>query len=225
MEPLRQRFLTYLEERDALPRPYPSGPLAVGILVLCVALALFLAVSFPYHRLLAAPLVPLGALWLLQGILGLWQTREAQRLQAGVRHVVESGMPVAAYLIRADERLKHPGTETHGCFALITFEADAARDSEWLLHLARNAEDLLPRRRKLTRYRRQRLPERRTDGYAVYLVDLEVAPVYLAGGYLAGAPLPCMAEPGETGGVELIPHWLIFPIEGGTPHSHRSQRV
>lgn len=225
MEPLRQRFLTYLDERDALPEQHPSGPLAVGVLVLLVAAALFLAVSFPYHQLLAAPLVPLGVLWLFQGALRLWQLRDSKQLRAGVRRVVTQGEPVAAYMVRADERLKRPGKEKRSCIALITFEPDAARDAEWLQHLAQKAAETLPRRIRFDRYRRQRLPDNRTDGYAVYLVDLEVMPSYLENGYLTGTPLPCLAEPGEIGGIELIPHWLIFPIGDSARNSHRSQTV
>ncbi|MGC4044343.1 MAG: hypothetical protein QM758_11145 [Armatimonas sp.] len=225
MEPLRQRFLTYLDERDALPEHHPSGPVAVGILVLSVATALFLAVSFPYHQLLAAPLIPLGVLWLFQGVLRLWQTRDSKQRKAEMRRVVTLGDPVAAYVVKADERLERPGSETRSCLALITFEADAARDSEWLQHLAHNAASQLPRRQRFLRYRRQRLPDSRTDGYAVYLVDLEVHPSYLESGFLNGDPLPCLAEPGESGGIELIPHWLIFPIGDNARNSHRSQTV
>jgi hypothetical protein len=225
MEPLRQRFLTYLDERDASPEPRRAGPLAVGSLVLFVSVALLLAVSFPYHRILAAPLMPLGALWLIQGILSLVENSRERRSKKQTRETVSRGVPVSVHVVWADEKLERPGVEKRFCLALLTFDPVAARAGEWLRYVARRSGDLVPRRPRFVRGRRQRLSESRTDGYTVYLADLEVAPGYLPGGYLTGGPLPCLAEPGEVGGIELIPHWLVFPIEGGSPAPRRGQRV
>ncbi len=221
MEPLRQRFLTYLDERDASPEPRRAGPLAVGSLVLFVAVALLLAAAFPYHRILAAPLMPLGALWLLQGVLGLVENARERRSKRQTREVVSRGVPASVHVVWADEKLERPGVEKRFCLALLTFDTDAARDGDWLRYVARRSGDLVPHRPR--RGRRKRLPMSRTDGYAVYLVDLEVAPGYLAEGYLTGSPLPCLAEPGAVGGIELIPYWLIYPLPNPVPR--RSQRV
>jgi hypothetical protein len=223
MEPLRQRFLTYLDERDASPEPRRVGPLAVGSLVLFVSVALLLAVSFPYHQVLAAPLMPLGALWLLQGVLGVVESSREHEHKKQTRNVVARGVPASVHVVWADEKLERPGVEKRFCLALLTLDPEAARDGDWLRYVTRRSGDLVPSRPRFVRGRRQRLPESRTDGYAVYLVDLEVAPGYLSEGYLTGSPLPCLAEPGDVGGIELIPYWLIFPTHDLAPR--RSQRV
>ena len=222
MESLRQRFLSHLDERSPSREEPRHHPLVFGFLVLCLFFALLLAASFPYHHFLAAPLAPLGVALLLRGISARIERAQVRHWSLRRRQVIERGVAVTAYPVWAHERLERPGTQPHPARALVTFDADAARDSDWLRYLAHRC---VVKPSRFRRYRRRGLPLGQTDGYSVYLVDLDIFPGYLEGGYVSGVPLPCLAEPGERGGIELIPYWLVFPIQGDTHPTERGERV
>ena len=222
MESLRQRFLSHLDERSPSREEPRHHPLVFGFLVLCLFFALLLAASFPYHHFLAAPLAPLGVALLLRGISARIERAQVRHWSLRRRQVIERGVAVTAYPVWTHERLERPGTEPHPALALISFDADAARDSDWMRYLAHRCR-IKPS--PFHRYRRQQLPPGQTDGYPVYVVDLDVFPGYLEDGYVSGAPLPCLAEPGERGGIELIPYWLVFPIQGGARPQESGERV
>src|SRR5439155_8757202 len=55
-------------------------------------------------------------------------------------------------------------------------------------------------------YRRVRLPANLTDGRVVYAADLWIRRRYLPGGFLSDERrLPCIAEPGDEGAIEMLP--------------------
>lgn len=56
-------------------------------------------------------------------------------------------------------------------------------------------------------HRRRALPVTFTGGPVVYAADLHISRRYLAAGYLDRTALPCLAIPGYTGTLELLPHW------------------
>ena len=62
--------------------------------------------------------------------------------------------------------------------------------------------------------RRWRLPESITAGHRVYAVDLAVHPHYLPERHLSDEMpmVPCLAEPGDQGGVRAIPYWCAFDV-------------
>lgn len=222
MESLRQRFLAHLDERSPSREEPRLHPLVFGFLALCLFFALLLAASFPYHHYLAAPLAPLGVALLSRGISVRIERALARKRAANRRQTIERGVAVTAYPVWTHERLERPGTEPHPALALVTFDADAARDSDWMRYLAGRCA---VKPSAFRRYRRRALPPSQTDGYTVYVVDLDVFPGYLEDGYVSGVPLPCLAEPGERGGIELIPYWLVFPIQGGPRPQERGERV
>jgi hypothetical protein len=222
MESLRQRFLAHLDERSPSCGEPRHHPLVFGFLVLCLFFALLLAASFPYHHYLAAPLAPLGVALLSRGISARIERTLERKRAASRRQTIERGVAVTAYPVWTHERLERPGIEPHPALALVTFDADAARDSDWLRYLAHRCP---VKPSAFHRYRRRALPLSQTDGYTVYVIDLDVFPGYLEDGYVSGVPLPCLAEPGERGGIELIPYWLVFPIQGGPRPQERGERV
>jgi hypothetical protein len=210
MHSLNDHFLEFLDEEKSVPDYRPlRGTLALvsGVLLL----ALGVAVALLWRRLIAAPLFPLG-FWLL--LWGSWQflTRNRDRwLARRVREIAESGERVNGYLVRAPDSLYRPGSRPQPCQVLMSFQNEVAGDREYMQHLAQRWAEATHGRERKTRYRRTKLPLALTDGSTVYCCDLFVHPGLLTAGYLTGSVLPCIAEFGDEGGIELIPYWLLFP--------------
>ncbi|MBB6052516.1 hypothetical protein [Armatimonas rosea] len=210
MNNLNDRFLTFLDDEKHVPDRRPVwGMLAIvgGLLTLLLGVATALL----WRRLFAAPLFPLG-IWL--GCWGCWQllTRQRDRwLARRVREIAETGQRVNGYLVRASDSLYRPGSQAQPCQVLISFQNEVASDAEYMQYLAQRWAEKTPSRERRRRYRRVKLPHSLTDGSTVYCCDLFVHPGLLASGYLTSSVLPCLAEPGDQGGLELVPYWLLFP--------------
>jgi hypothetical protein len=72
-----------------------------------------------------------------------------------------------------------------------TAEAVAANEAGWSYH------------------RRVRIAPEMTQGCAMYLADVWFHRPFLADGYLSNRQprlVPCLAQPGDRGGIELMPH-------------------
>ena len=210
MTSLNERFLTFLDDEKPVPDRRPvQGTLAIvgGILTLalCVGIALL------WSKLYASPLFPLG-LWLIGwGAAQLFQTQRERGLSVRVREIAAQGQRVNGYLIRASDALYRPGSKKHHCQVLISFQPEVSGDREYMQYLSQRWAEQTMRREHPIRYRRQKLPLALTDGSPVYCCDLFVHPGLLSSGYLTSAILPCVAEFGDRGGIELVPYWLLFP--------------
>jgi hypothetical protein len=150
--------------------------------------------------------------------------RAQSRRDARLRALVQNGTVVDAYLIQACSALFRPQDEALPSLVLFTFQPEVAAEPEYLRHLARRVFSLKSTRQPdvdgrfvagLTTEergvpgRRRQLPLSFTDGSVIYCADLWVQPAHLKGGCLEGNVLHCIAEPGATGGVELVPWWLL----------------
>lgn len=134
---------------------------------------------------------------------------------------------VDAELVQANSELWQPREHGNACLVLITFARSAPRDLlVKLVNLMNDLKGTEPRDPDLrvladivtdeTYYyhERYRLPESVTDGFEVFAAGLWLHRPYLRTGRLPlfagrGDPkrsLPCLAEPGERGGIELIPY-------------------
>ncbi|WP_395141240.1 hypothetical protein [Armatimonas sp.] len=219
---LNERFLMFLDdEKPVLDRRPLQGALAIagGILTLalCVSIALL------WSKLYASPLFPLG-LWLMGwGVAQFFQIQRERRLSVRVREIAAQGQRVNGYLIRASDALYRPSSKKHHCQVLISFQPEVSGDREYMQYLAQRWAEQTTRREHPVRYRRQKLPLALTDGSPVYCCDLSVHPGFLSSGYLTSTILPCVAEFGDKGGIELVPYWLLFPYVE-SPLSQR-QRV
>lgn len=212
MTSLNERFLAFLEEGTA-PPPSRSwrGPLAV------VAGALLLGTAFVVasnvRRLYAAPLFSLGAWMLLRGLYSMVRTVLQKRLAERVRQTVARGQRVNAFIVRAPDGLYRPGSIVRPCQVLISFQPEVSGDRKYMEYLCRRWAGQIRDREGYRRNRRARLPRRLTDGSTVYCCDLYIHPALLASGYLTSSVLPCIAEEGAQGGIELVPYWLLFPYD------------
>ncbi len=137
---------------------------------------------------------------------------------------------VVIQLVQANRTLFAPGEEDLPAVALFSLPVDAgmtllsglahqlfeARDQPGTppSSIANAVEMLRIGNTKGSEYhRRVRLHPEVSAGYEIYLADLWIPRPFLKQGYLDGSQLRCLAEPGDQGGIELLP----WNAEEGSP--------
>jgi len=134
------------------------------------------------------------------------------------------GVRTHALRVQANPLLFKPGTCDLPGLVLISFERDLPNRTTYLAELAERMyplKDHSPRTRDeagvadilsasdtgAAYHRRRKLPLGFTGGPIVYACDFWFHRPYLRGGFLTDADemLPCVAEPGDTGGIEHAP--------------------
>ena len=127
--------------------------------------------------------------------------------------------PVSAVLVQANPGLFRAGMLDLPCLVVFSFETS---DYEILNEISKQVAELKNGVQTETgsaeiaemlaapavRYRRKALPLSLTGGLTVYAADLFVNRRYLEKGYLTHRTLPCFAEPGEAGGMEMMPYQI-----------------
>lgn len=133
--------------------------------------------------------------------------------------------PVLGARVQANRNLYEPGPRS-GYAALALFTFDPAVQPEFLEDLAeyvkhlededtenpvlRAAVALVFANQEEWRYcRRARIPAELTRGHVIYIGDIWIQRAFLIDGYFSSRmprALPLLADPGESGGLELIPH-------------------
>jgi hypothetical protein len=225
--PLNERYVAYLDQLYA-PRGHRRWHVLAGMTVGVVLILGVLALALGMNVHAAWPLLPLGVVLVGRGIIALQGIRHARQQFQNLRNVVKNGVPVTAYIVQAHEGLFKPGSGLLPCLVLFTFSSEVESDADYMRYLADRLYALkntqpddadgqylanLCTDEHPVPYRRRRLPYSFTDGSTVYCADVWVKRAYLPGGYLRGNTLPCVAEPGEVGGIELLPSWLLTPSE------------
>ncbi len=134
----------------------------------------------------------------------------------------QQGMPVWGVLVQANQLLFAPGDRNHPCLVLFSFEP-AGGHIDYLQRLASAIFALKETRptdpdlrlvahyvtdERAVKYRRRKLPTSFTGGPTVYCADLIIVRSCLPNGFLTEKVLPCIAEPGEQGALELLPWWM-----------------
>lgn len=224
---INERFLAYLDALYAprdLRRRQQIIVTTVGALI--IGAVVTLALILESHAIWL--LLPLGVALVGRGATALTGISKARDQFRHLRTVVQRGAPVTAYIVQAHEALYQPGRGTLPCLVLFSFQPEVEMDATYMHHLAerifrmKNTEQENPDYRYLATlttdetsvpYRRRRLPFSFTDGSTIYCADLWVKRAYLREGQLKTVALPCLAEPGEVGGIELIPSWLLNDTE------------
>ncbi len=221
---LNRRFMAYVDqvfERQMRQRRH----LMIGVVFVAVTIFFLITLAaLQQLRELWAPLLVaalLIAVWATRGVRGLLRWR--QRMQQ-MRGVIQAGTPVNAFLVQANEALLHAQRQTLPCLVLISFQPEVSGEIEYMQSLARRVSamkdskptdadgrlvaDLMTGERAVPGRRRQ-LPLSFTDGSIIYCADLWVRPDYLQGSHIQNGVLPCIAEPGLGGGIELVPWWIL----------------
>ena len=214
--PVNQRF------RDYLAANYPislvRGRYMPYLLLGITSVVLFVAAVILRQRWLIVSNV-IVFLIATRGILGLKQQYEKQKAMA------DNWTPVLAVLVQANQGLFRTGLLDLPCLVLFTFEPleyaalnDLAERMGALKNTEQTDADLqavaaMVTQEAAVRYRRRPLPVSFTGGPTVYAADLFIVRRYLELGYLTHRLLPCFAEPGTTGGLELMPWQVASPPE------------
>lgn len=221
---INARYLEHLEDN----RPPLRGRTRIAVLTLIVGVLLVLgalATVFTGYFGVAWPLLPVGLVLALRGILALSRTRRAARQYDRLRGIALQGVPVTAYLVQANEALFRTGAESPlPALVLFSFEPDVDSDRDYMRTLARTVYRLknsvqpdpdgryvahLTTDERPVTDRRRLLPLSFTDGSVIYCADIWLRRSDLRGGCLASNQLSCLAEPGENGGIELVPASLL----------------
>ncbi|GAB4463022.1 MAG: hypothetical protein OHK0029_30990 [Armatimonadaceae bacterium] len=220
---INERYLAYLDALYA-PRDYRRRFLVAGTVLgaLLISSVLILALLHQLHGMWL--LLPFGVVLVGRGIFALQGIHTARKQFRNLRNVIRHGVPVTAYIVQAHEALYHPGRDTLPCLVLFSFQQEVEQDAGYMHYLAqrifamKNTKPEDPDGEYLASlttdecpipYRRRRLPFSFTDGSTIYCADLWVKRAYLKDGHLKTNALPCLAEPGEVGGIELVPSWLL----------------
>lgn len=138
--------------------------------------------------------------------------------------LAEQGRLVIAFIAMANSSLMSPGQGDAPCLALFVFEEQEG-DANFLIALVDRLMALKgtapsePEEREAAvlvndeayvPYRRRRIPLGLTGGRTVYAVDLRIRRDRLPNGCLEMPILPCLAMPGDSGAIEMLP-WQILP--------------
>jgi hypothetical protein len=221
---LNRRFMAYVDqvfERQMRQR----RRLLLGVVFLVTVIFTLVTIA-ALNRIeqLWAPLLAAGLLigaWALRAVRGLFLWRQKTQRMRGL---VQTGTPVNAFLVQANETLLRAQNKTLPCLVLICFQPEVSGEIEYMQSLARQVSGLknkkpadadgqfvagLTTNERAVPGRRRQLPLSFTDGSTIYCADLMVKPGYLQGSHIQSDILPCIAEPGLSGGIELVPWWLL----------------
>lgn len=139
-----------------------------------------------------------------------------------LRSVRANGVETEVLLVQANNAAFAPGEADLPGLALLTFDASLGRDRQAMMDIAHRAYELKSRppqtadERVVAEFmadetafyhRRFRLPPAFTGGKKAYLADIWLVRRFLPAGRLDGGvnELRCIAQPGDQGGIELLP--------------------
>jgi len=135
-------------------------------------------------------------------------------------------------LIQANSLLFKPGNMTLPCLVLFSFDGNCNNDAAFMDTLAHRVFDFkntsphdpeqryvaqLTTNERAVRYRRRPLPTSFTGGPVAFVADLWIERALLPAGFLTERRLPCLAEPGGEGALELLPWWIAAGQENPSP--------
>jgi hypothetical protein len=208
---IKARFLR--EINHSIGRFNQTGRIVILILMACTF------VLMPIALLLARRL--------------LARTEDEEIVLAILRRARKFGrraVAIVAYPLMVNSALRIPGAQRAPGLVVTAFDTVAQRDLGFMTRLAeslsrgggtegearkwskeqrRFAEELMVDE-EYRPFRRRQIPVGMTGGHTVYACDLLIEPDMLADGFLSDdCPLlPCLAEPGETGLIFLLPYWM-----------------
>ncbi len=223
LPPLNALFADYLDK--TVGEQTRKRVILHGILTVLGTFLALLLLLFGFVKSGAWSTLPLAFLVVVQGVRALRRSLDAQKKHEQTRRVVQNGVPVIAHLVQANQALFAPGPyPALPCLVLFSFQPEVAEDDEYMAFLAHKlfgykntdpsdetAQALaeLTTNERAVLYRRRKLPYSFTDGSTVYCADLWIKRAYIPNGHLQDNRLMCLAEPGEAGGLELVPSFLL----------------
>ena len=165
-----------------------------------------------------------------KALLGVKPAPKRNPVQDGL---AEHGRFVIAFVVMANTAMLAPGESDAPCLALFVFDEQPS-DTDFLIGLVDRLNELkrttptdpalreaaiLVNDEAYVPTRRRRIPPALTGGRIVYAVDLMLQRTRLAGGYLQQPLMPCLAWPGDTGPIEIVPWTLMEGLFDGPAQS------
>lgn len=217
MEDTKDQFLAELDKELTIHpfrEPYKTA-LRDGIGLLVIA-------AIVYFMLGPNSVWPLFILIAIMA--GVLHPIRSNRITRRRRAIVVSGVPVQAVIVQANKDMFRKGFEELPCEVLFSFDKALNENPSTLINLADKVYALkgtkpskpdeyavskLVTNELAVRHRRRLLPPSFTGDRVVYAADLFIESRFLRDGYLTDRVLPCFAEEGDTGGIELVPYSLL----------------
>ncbi len=215
-----------IEKADETPnaryRAYLEAQYAISALrgryapYLIVAIASAVLIPSALHRAwVAAAVIYFGVF--LVATRGIAMMRHEYRK---LSRIAEEWQAVSAVLTQASPGLFRSGFLDLPCTVVFSFEDvdyETLNEISERVTALKDASPEAPERAEIAamlaspavRSRRKLLPAALTGGRTVYLADLFVNRRYLEKGYLTHRTIPCFAERGNIGGLEMMPYQIV----------------
>jgi hypothetical protein len=156
-------------------------------------------------------------------ILSAWiSNRKRKRIRQEMISAAERSVPVMTYPVMANRVLMQQKGTVAPALMIATFDVDVTLEAMTTLakimmmishqdvsHESKVAVIKMFEDVDYTPGRRRIVPEDVTGGRRVYAVDLMVISDYLPTDTLKVPLIPCMAEPGDTGTIQMLPWWIV----------------
>jgi len=156
-------------------------------------------------------------------ILSAWLTnRKRKRIRQELIAAAERSVPVMAYPIMVNQMLLTRKGAVAPALTIASFEPDVKNDEMaeivGKLRMIAFAEASYESKRAVLKMlkdeeytpgRRRAIPDDLTGGRRVYAFDLMMFGDYLPTDTLKVPLVPCLAEPGESGTIQMVPWWIV----------------
>ena len=178
-----------------------------------------------WRYILAVPMiVSLAGVGVGLGLIAsAWLTnRKRKRIRQAMIAAAERSVPVMAFPLMANRALMSRKGTVAPALVIATFDADAIThemadlatrmlmvDPETVSRESVMAVESLFEDERYTPGRRRAVPEDVTGGRRVYAFDLMIIGDYLPTETLQFPLIPCVAEPGDAGTIQMIPWWIV----------------
>jgi hypothetical protein len=156
--------------------------------------------------------------------------RKRDRIRRELIAAAERSIPVMTYPLMANRALMRRKGALAPALVIGTFDADATAgemadlarkmmtvDHQDVSDESRIAVNKMFEVEKYTPGRRRLVPEDLTGGRRVFAFDLMMIGDYLPTGALKMPLIPCLAEPGEAGTIQMVPWWIVARALEGEP--------
>ena len=148
--------------------------------------------------------------------------RKRKRIRQEMISAAERSVPVMTYPVMANRVLMQQKGTVAPALTIATFDVDVTLEEMTTLakimimishqdvsHESKVAVIKMFEDVDYTPGRRRIVPEDVTGGRRVYALDLMVISDYLPTDTLKVPLIPCMAEPGDTGTIQMLPWWIV----------------
>ncbi len=186
----------------------------------------------PYWRLALAVAACMTTIGIPIGIVQLYRyLRRGSALRKAMNQAAARSVPLITYPLMVNSQLlRTPGTIAPG-LVVGSFDPEANTSVSFMTDVVHRVYEIelagakTPQEAEVERMmanvaywqsRRRRLPPELTEGREVYAFDLMIVGDFLPSGLVTIPMIPCLAEPGPAGQIQMIPWWVV-PMDPAKP--------